>query len=182
MIRINGDLSMGDAPILACRPGHWRGAEKGAGATGEADGGDGSGQAATNAPSSGVVARGRADRCGRCTSPDAAYLAAGGRGDTLHDKKEYRAAQVIGATVGRLVCVIETAGSIPEMNPAQATTASGGFDVPKRETSPFNHLHKRRKLSVQKLCNGYIGFNENNAAFDLLAKGSVLHRVLQAPA
>lgn len=89
---------------------------------------------------------------------------------------------MIGATVGRLVCVIDTAGSIPEMNPAQATTASGGFDVPKRETSPFNHLHKRRKLPVQKLCNGYIGFNENNAAFDLLAKGSVLHRVLQAPA
>jgi hypothetical protein len=89
---------------------------------------------------------------------------------------------VIGATGGRLDYVIEAAGSIPEMNPAYATTARGDIVVPKRETARFNHLHKRRKLPMRVLCNGFIRLNEINATLDLLAKGSVLHQVLQAPA
>jgi Zn-dependent alcohol dehydrogenase len=89
---------------------------------------------------------------------------------------------VINATDGRSDCVIETAGSILAMDLTYAITACGDIVVPKRETPHFIHLRQHAKLPLQKLRSGLIGFNNINEASNLLAKGSVLHRVLRVPA
>ncbi len=86
------------------------------------------------------------------------------------------------STTDGLDCVIETAGSTPEINPAYAITTRGVAIVAAKRGPPnLSQLHKHRKLPTQKLCGGFIGFNEINRSFDLLAKGSVPRRVLRVP-